>query len=189
VSLTLGTRARYSLRLMIEVARFSDGELLVQLHDVALWTGISRLYLEQLAGPLVKARLLVGRPGRKGGYTLAGDPKDVRLLDIVEAASGKIALAECVAHPEHCDRAAFCQCLALWTMVSGRIRDVLAEFTLADMIDPCWAAGVREQMRNTGVRQEKESNERAKDWQKCDSPRARGHRRPGSGGVRPRRAA
>jgi Rrf2 family protein len=146
----LGTRARYSLRLMAEVARFSVDDAPVHLSDVALWSGISRRYLEQLAIPLKNAGLLKGRPGRGGGFALGRDAADIRLLDVIEAAAGRVAVTECAITPHTCSRADRCECLPLWSLVTHRIREVLGEYSLADMLDPLWNGRMRALIRATG---------------------------------------
>lgn len=134
----LGTRARYSLRMMIEIAGQSDASCPINLQDVASLTGISRRYLEQLAIPLRRARLLEGRAGRNGGQYLPCDPGEIRLGEVLEAASGRVVLADCVDDPGVCPRSATCQCHLLWTLLTLRIRKVLNDYTLADTSDPGW---------------------------------------------------
>lgn len=134
----LGTRARYSLRLMMEVARLSDGRRPVNLQEIATWTGISRRYLEQLVIPLRNASLLRGRSGRNGGHVLARPPEEIALRDIIEAASGPVVLAECVDTPSVCRLSKDCACRKLWTLISLRIKHSLDDCSLADMVDPEW---------------------------------------------------
>ena len=63
----ISTKGRYALRLMIDIARNSNGEL-VALKDVARRQEISVKYLEQIAGILSKAGMLQsGRGARVGG--------------------------------------------------------------------------------------------------------------------------
>ena len=56
----LSTRARYALRMMLDVARNGGDGDPVSLANVAERTGISRGYLEQLAMALRTARLVRG---------------------------------------------------------------------------------------------------------------------------------
>ncbi|MFH0899271.1 MAG: Rrf2 family transcriptional regulator [Pseudomonadota bacterium] len=134
----LGTRARYSLRMMIELARLCDGANPVSLQEVSNWTGISRRYLEQLMVPLKNASLLRGRTGRTGGQSLARAPESISIREIVEAAVGSIAVAECVDAPAVCSRSSNCHCRQLWTLITLRIRNLLDGYSLADAVDPEW---------------------------------------------------
>ena len=73
----LTTRARYALRLMLDVARNGDDGTPVSLASVSERTGISRGYLEQLALALRNNRLVRGVAGRHGGYRLSEIPSKI----------------------------------------------------------------------------------------------------------------
>ncbi len=53
--------------------------------DVAEDMSIPRDYLIQLAQLLRNAGIIVARPGKNGGYSLAKDPSEISVLDVVNA--------------------------------------------------------------------------------------------------------
>lgn len=53
--------------------------------DIAEEMAIPRDYLIQIAQQLRNAGLIVARAGKNGGYSLAKDPQDISLLEIMEA--------------------------------------------------------------------------------------------------------
>lgn len=53
--------------------------------DVAEDMSIPRDYLIQLAQLLRNAGIIVARPGKHGGYSLAKDPADISVLDVISA--------------------------------------------------------------------------------------------------------
>ena len=132
------TRGRYSLRLMLEIARLGDAEAPASLAEIAAWTGISRRYLEQLVIPLRRAGLVKGRSGRAGGYCLARDPAEITVGDIIAAARGPVSLVRCVDDEGACARSGGCECRLMWMLLTLGVRDVLDECTLADLGDPGW---------------------------------------------------
>ncbi len=134
----LTTRARYALRMILDVARNGGLERPVSLASVAERTGISRGYLEQLVLGLRNARLVRGVAGRYGGYRLAERPSNITVGQIVEAAIGPIFLVDCVEDPATCDRAETCECRVVYSLINNRIAEVLSEYTLADLLDPSW---------------------------------------------------
>ena len=69
----ISTKGRYALRLMIDVA-IHQNEGYVALRDAAQRQGISVKYLEQIAGMLSKAGMLLSGRGPQGGYRLAKAP-------------------------------------------------------------------------------------------------------------------
>lgn len=134
----LSTRARYALRMMLDVARNGRSGDPVSLAMVAERTGISRGYLEQLALAMRAARLVRGVSGRHGGYQLTCTPRDITLCQIVEAAIGPVYLVDCLEDPTTCLRAEYCECRVVYALINRRIQEVLREYTLADLLDRGW---------------------------------------------------
>lgn len=139
----LSTRARYAIRMMLDVAAAADQGEPVRLSEVADRTGISRRYLDQVVMPLKSASLLLGVKGRRGGYYLARPADQIRLGEIVEATIGRVTLVDCVGSPETCPRSDDCACRALYRYLSACMRSALDEFTLADLGDPAKLAEIK----------------------------------------------
>ncbi|MCP4604015.1 MAG: Rrf2 family transcriptional regulator [Proteobacteria bacterium] len=78
----LKTRERYSLRMMMAIAKLSSDENPVGLGVVSRHCGISRRYLEQLITPLKNAALVRSLSGRGGGYSLAREATDIKVNDV-----------------------------------------------------------------------------------------------------------
>ena len=138
----LSTRARYALRMMIDIARNGDADRSVSLREVSERTGISRGYLEQLALTLRNARILRSSAGRFGGYRLARPADEITLGDIVEASIGAIRIVDCVEDPDSCPRKDCCECRLVYRLINRRIAEVLQGLSLADLLDPGWAGEV-----------------------------------------------
>jgi len=142
----LGTRAKYTLRLMMAISRLTDGKHRVSLGDVAQHCGISRRYLDQLVVSLKNADLLRGRSGRGGGYSLGRPADEIRVGEIIEAAIGSTSISECVSKPDICMQSDFCQCRMLWKLIDRRVTDVLNEYSLADLLDHGWTDRVKAEL-------------------------------------------
>lgn len=142
----LSTRARYALRMMLQVARASSDGTPVSMTSIARETDISKSYLEQLAIPLKAAGLLHGRTGRAGGYTLSRPASEIRIREIVEATIGQIELVECVGSPDHCMRAGECETRLVWALLTSRLRSMLDEYSLADLTNPEYLAYIRDEV-------------------------------------------
>ena len=136
--LRVSTRARYGLRLMVDLARNGSGEEPVSLGTVSERTGISRSYLEHVAHALRAASLLRSVSGRNGGYWLAEPPAAITVGRIFDALNGPTRLVDCVDDPESCIRRDRCECVLVYRLINDRIADVLHGHTLADMLDPEW---------------------------------------------------
>jgi Rrf2 family protein len=137
------TRARYGLRMMVELARIQQKEDLVHLGRIAQITGISNNYLAQLAMSLKNNGLLIGISGKKGGYQLAKPAQEIKINDIIEAVMGSVNITECVNHPEICLNSSFCEARMVWVLVNQRVQKVLNEHTLSELIDKDWVLKTR----------------------------------------------
>lgn len=129
----LSTRARYAIRVLLDITARKNEERPIQLNDVAERTGISRRYLDQIVMPLKSAGLLIGTKGRHGGYQLSKEPENIHLLDIVEATIGPVNLVECVQSPQTCERAADCPARLIYRLLSASMRTILTDYTLEDL--------------------------------------------------------
>jgi Rrf2 family protein len=144
----LSTRARYALRMMVDVARNGDGNTPVSLTAVAERTDLSRGYLEQLALALRNARILHSVSGRYGGYLLARPAAEITIGEIVETAIGPVSVVGCVDQPDRCTLADACECRMVYALINQRISEVLHSFTLADLLDPGWISNVQLQIED-----------------------------------------
>lgn len=142
----LSTRSRYGVRAMFDLAAQQDTAP-VAVRAIAERQGLSDSYLEQLMAPLRRAGLVQSVRGAQGGYALTRRPEEITVLDIVEVLEGPIGPTDCVVESaiefEHCGRPEGCVTRRIWAKVRDRIKDALAEITLADLLQD--AAGLPRQ--------------------------------------------
>ena len=144
------TRARYSLRMMVAIARLSADDAPVGLGDVARRCGVSRRYLEQLVGPLRNASLLRSVSGRGGGYRLARSASEIKVAEIMAAAVGPVEVTECARDASHCLFSAYCNCGGLWALINARINEILESYSLADILSEDFLASVAAEVLRPG---------------------------------------
>jgi Rrf2 family protein len=77
----------YALRSLVFLARH-DHDTLFPSHTIAKADGTPDRFLLKILKPLVSARMLRSVKGPHGGYKLARPPKDISLLEIIEAVDG-----------------------------------------------------------------------------------------------------
>jgi len=111
----------------------------IPLKIVAQNQDISENYLEQLIASLRKAGLVKSIRGAQGGYTLAKEPSEITVGDIVRILEGPLDLVECV-KDEHsidnaCCKAEECVTRMVWAKLRDKINEVLDSTTLADMCE------------------------------------------------------
>ena len=130
-------REQYGLRAMVELARrYGDGP--VSLSEVARIQGLSQGYLEQVAGGLRRAGLLISRRGAAGGYILAREPDAITVGDVIRVLEGEIVPMTCVASEDicapPCTRKGQCVTRNVWLTVRMQLEKTLDNTTLADLV-------------------------------------------------------
>jgi Rrf2 family cysteine metabolism transcriptional repressor len=132
--MTLSTRVRYAVRLMIDIAQHGHEGEAVPLRAVAARQGLSRVYLSQLTVPLRNAALLRSVWGNRGGFLLGRPAGDIRVLDVVEAVDGPICTIDCAVDPNYCPRSSRCEAIGMWRALNEGIVTFLANQTLEGLI-------------------------------------------------------
>jgi Rrf2 family protein len=85
----LTTASRYAVQALAHLARLPPGAW-GRAREIAGAAGLSDAFLAKVLAQLVKAGLARSVKGPGGGYSLARAPKEITLLDIIEAADGPI---------------------------------------------------------------------------------------------------
>lgn len=133
----VSTRGDYASRALLSLAlRDTDGSP-TSVRDLAGRTGLPQPYLEQILLSLKGAGLVRSKRGVGGGYVLARPSESITLAEIVAAVDGPIAAGD-FGEPHQdgaCDHEGQCVLLGVWADVGNHMREHLASFTLADMVD------------------------------------------------------
>ena len=132
----ISTRARYGLRLMVEVAlNYGKGPILLK--EISKNIDVSEKYLSQIIIPLKGKGLINTYSGAHSGYVLSRTPSEIRLKEIVEILEGDLSLIDCGNNPSVCDRVSTCVTRDIWTRMGEKISEVLNSYTLGDLVKMC----------------------------------------------------
>jgi Rrf2 family transcriptional regulator, cysteine metabolism repressor len=130
----LSTKARYGLRLMLQLA-INYGKGPVALKDISKREEISEKYLSQIVIPLKAGGLVSPIRGSSGGYILSKEPFSITVKDIVEVFEGSFGPVECTTNPSACNRSTFCTARKVWSMLGEKMAETLNSLTLKDLVD------------------------------------------------------
>lgn len=106
-------QADYAVRAVMHLARINTGARAAT-STVAQEQHIPPSFLAKIISQLSIAGLLHTSRGARGGVTLARDPKDITLLEVIEAIDGPIQLNECVGEKGTCTFEENCPIKAVW---------------------------------------------------------------------------
>lgn len=131
----ISTKGRYSLRLMVDLAR-QGTDLYTPLKDISERQGISEKYMEIIIKELVKYKLIKGLRGKGGGYKLVRDPADYSVGEILEAAGEELSPVACLQpDAEACEREAICPTIKMWRRFDKLSHDFFYGISLKDLAD------------------------------------------------------
>jgi len=106
-------QADYAVRAVLYLARLGQNERAAT-SQVAQEQHIPPSFLAKIISQLSIAGLLHTSRGARGGVTLAREPRDITLLEVIEAIDGPIMLNECVGDSATCSFDEECPLRPVW---------------------------------------------------------------------------
>ena len=107
----------------------------VQISEISNNQDVSKTYLANIFQQLSTARIVVGHRGVTGGYLLAHEPKDITLVNIIEAVDGPVIRRHCCLGMFGCAIKSRCYVLNVFNEANERFVEVLQNVTLQDVVD------------------------------------------------------
>ena len=131
----LSTKGRYAMVALTDIA-LVPGDNLVSLAELSSRQDISLAYLEQLFVKLRRAGLVESVRGPGGGYRLAKNPNDIRVIDILGAVDETIDAMHKGAGASGASSGSRAQSLTnrLWEGLSANVYVFLHQTRLSDII-------------------------------------------------------
>jgi Rrf2 family iron-sulfur cluster assembly transcriptional regulator len=132
----ISKKSRYAFHGLAYISKFSNGspvpfdEVMAYLVDYSSGLTLSRGYIAKIFQGVSRAGMLEAVPGPSGGYRLARDPEQIRMIDVVEALDGPLMTNCCVLSVGGCPRQTTCG-------VKGFIHDcemIFYEFLAANTV-------------------------------------------------------
>lgn len=131
----LTRQADYGILLLVHVAGGPAGTVHAA-PDLASATGVPVPMVSKILKALARGGLLASHRGPHGGYNLARNPRDISLVDIVEALEGPIAMTACTGHDPECGLEGTCRIQPHWQHLNRAVVEALSRVNLAEMVQP-----------------------------------------------------
>lgn len=122
----------HAIRALAYVAGQPTGTL-VLVADISESEDMPRAFTSKILRDLVRAGMLSSARGPGGGYALARDPSDIKLIDIKRIIDGSDHLDRCAVGLEMCSDYAPCPLHDQYKPLRDSIRRYLERTTLSDM--------------------------------------------------------
>jgi Rrf2 family protein len=130
MELTQGTE--YAIRGAIYLSKLAPGQSSF-VREMSKKLGIPETFLAKLLTALARAGIVESHRGAGGGYRLAASPEKVRLLSVIEAVEGPLALTRCLKSAPSCKRSNVCSLKEIFRSAQKGMARVLGKVTLADL--------------------------------------------------------
>lgn len=126
----------YGFRAVLFLAQQPDREV-VEAQIIAQSQVIPMRFLLKIMPCLTKAGIVRSQRGVKGGYALARHPRDITLLDVLEAVEGPIRLNRCLIDPDYCSKQGppECEIHQALAEIQKRLSRDFASYRFSDFID------------------------------------------------------
>lgn len=133
----------YGLVLMTTMARKGRASV-HNARDLAMLTNLPLPTVTKVLKQLLQSGLLVSHRGINGGYSLAKEPMDISLAEVVAAIEGRIALTECSTNVTGlCDLEPSCPIKTNQQVISEIVRGALQKVMLSDLAQPAQLTAIR----------------------------------------------
>ena len=131
----LSSKGRYGVRAMLDVA-IHEGTGPVTIRSIAQREGISLNCLEQIFNQLRKSELVRSVRGPGGGFLLGLRAREIKMMDIMKALKEAVTSVYYLDDKEetHCKYITDCSPRLLWKELGDRIREVLDNTSLEDLL-------------------------------------------------------
>jgi Rrf2 family protein len=127
-------QADYALRAMLYLAQLEPNQRAAT-SQIAAEQHIPPSFLAKIISQLSIAGLIHTSRGARGGVSLAHQPEEISVLEVVEAIDGPISLNECTEHPSACPFGEDCPLRPLWCDTQSELVKRLKKTSFAEFIN------------------------------------------------------
>jgi Rrf2 family protein len=129
-------RGDYAVRAMLALATVEDADRPASVRWIAERMAIPVRFLPHVMTDLSRAGLVVGSPGRKGGYRLGRPAREINVLEVVDAVEAEPEIPRCVLRGGPCRPDGRCAVHDVFAGATRALRVSLSERTLSEIAVP-----------------------------------------------------
>jgi Rrf2 family protein len=131
----LTANEEYGLRCLVRLGFQRQG---LTIPEISQAEGVSPAYAAKILRVLRQGGFIKAARGKEGGYTLARQPEEIVIGDVMNALGGRLfETGFCDTHSGHnaiCTRSVDCSVRSLWRAVQVAVDHVVSKTTLRDLL-------------------------------------------------------
>ncbi len=124
-------KADYAIRCVLHLSR--EPETVTSVEDISKAMFVPKSFLSKILQRLMKAGIVSSTRGVKGGFQLARRPKDINLLDVIEAIQGPSAPNLCAVDKRMCQLSGICTVHPVWMKIREIVEKELRKENFAKL--------------------------------------------------------
>lgn len=135
--MSINVTTDYAIRILLYLASNGGRERTISGKEISEEMRIPYNYFLKIIPNLKNAGIVQSFQGKKGGYSLEVDPKDVSLYKLLDIMDDRVVLNQCLRNPNSCSRRAANHC-AVHRSLEGlqeHIDKELSNMTIADLAE------------------------------------------------------
>ena len=113
----------YAIRCVLYLSR--QERTIIMVDEISRAMSIPKSFLAKILQKLGKAGIVTSFRGVKGGFRLAKKPKQITLLDIIEAIEGTAAMNRCALDASLCNLSSVCTVHPVWVELRKKVEEYL----------------------------------------------------------------
>jgi len=138
MAVKLSREEQYGIMALVDLAYNLNGGP-AQVRQIARRQKIPQRFLEQIFAKLRQSEVVVGKRGPRGGYSLAKDPKEIRLEEVMKALRPKLQEEEKMEVPALANLID-----TVWSEIEGSFQSTLRGVSLANLCQRAKDLGIED---------------------------------------------
>ncbi len=132
--LRINRQTDYAVRVVLSLSKREAGKR-VSTSEIGREMLIPPALLQRIVAELASGKFIHTQAGRDGGISLAHEPKEISLLQIVEHFEGELFLSDCVLKPGDCPFDKKCPVHCQWVRLKNLLRDEMARISFQQLVE------------------------------------------------------
>lgn len=122
----------YGIRSVLYLARQPHKKISF-VNEIAEEYKIPKSFLAKILQKLVRAKIVRSYRGVKGGFSLARPPREISVMDVLEAVEGRLYLNICLMDRKRCGFSKHCPVYSVWVDAQSKVADVLKKANFEEL--------------------------------------------------------
>lgn len=132
--LRINRQTDYAVRVVLALSKKEAGKR-VSTSEIGHEMLIPPALLQRIVAELASGKFINTQAGRDGGISLARDPKEISLLQVVEHFEGELYLSDCVLKPGDCPFEKKCPVHCQWVRLKNLLRNEMANTSFQQLVE------------------------------------------------------